>query len=34
MWLGLAALVVAGIVGTLAWYNRDQSPRTPAQVDP
>jgi hypothetical protein len=33
MWLGLAALVVAGIVGTLAWYNRDQSPRVTAGLD-
>jgi len=27
LWLGLAALVVAGVIGTLAWVNRDQSPR-------
>ncbi|AQT79711.1 DUF3153 domain-containing protein [Mycolicibacterium litorale] len=27
LWLGLAALVVAGVIGTLAWVNRDRSPR-------
>lgn len=27
LWLGLAALVVAGVIGTLAWHSRDQSPR-------
>ncbi|BBZ76463.1 DUF3153 domain-containing protein [Mycolicibacterium anyangense] len=27
LWLGLGALVVAGIIGTLAWHSRDQSPR-------
>ena len=27
IWLGLAAFVVAGIVGALAWVSRDQSPR-------
>ena len=27
LWLGLAALVVAGIIGSLAWVNRDRSPR-------
>lgn len=34
MWLGLAALIVAGGVGTLAWYNRDQTPRPTAKVEP
>lgn len=37
IWLSLAALAVAGIVGALAWHNRDQSPRTAqpsARVDP
>ena len=33
LWLGLAALVVAGVIGTLAWHNRDQSPRF-ASADP
>jgi len=27
LWLGLGARVVAGVIGTLAWVNRDQSPR-------
>ncbi|MCI4675416.1 LppM family (lipo)protein [Candidatus Mycolicibacterium alkanivorans] len=27
LWLGLAALVVAGIIGTLAYRTRDRSPR-------
>jgi len=27
IWLGLAAFVVAGIIATLAWLNRDRSPR-------
>lgn len=27
LWLGLAALVVAGVIGTLAWVSRDRSPR-------
>lgn len=27
LWLGLGALVVAGLIGTLAWHSRDQSPR-------
>ncbi len=34
MWLGLAALVVAGIIGSVAWVNRDRSPRFASQVDP
>jgi hypothetical protein len=27
MWLGLGALVVCGVIGTLAWVSRDRSPR-------
>lgn len=27
LWLGLASLVVAGVVALLAWYSRDRSPR-------
>jgi hypothetical protein len=27
IWLGLASMVVAGIVGALAWMSRDRSPR-------
>ncbi len=27
LWLGLASLVVAGVIGSLAYINRDQSPR-------
>jgi hypothetical protein len=27
IWLGLASMVVAGIVGALAWTSRDRSPR-------
>ncbi|MCB0944398.1 MAG: DUF3153 domain-containing protein, partial [Mycobacterium sp.] len=26
LWLGLAALVAAGVIGTLAYLNRDQTP--------
>jgi phosphatidylinositol mannoside-binding LppM-like protein len=26
IWLGLGSLIVAGIIGALAWVNRDQSP--------
>lgn len=33
IWLGLAAIVVAAIIGTLAWINRDRSPRFASQVD-
>jgi hypothetical protein len=34
LWLGLAALVVAGAVGGLAWYSRDRSPRVAEPSDP
>jgi hypothetical protein len=27
MWMGLSALLVAALIGTLAWVSRDQSPR-------
>ena len=27
LWLGLGALVVCGVIGTLAWVGRDRSPR-------
>jgi hypothetical protein len=27
IWLGIAAFLVAGIIGGLAYYNRDQTPR-------
>jgi len=30
LWLGLAALVVAGLIAALAWRDRDTSPRFPA----
>jgi hypothetical protein len=35
LWLGLASLVVAGVVALLAWYSRDRSPRVgqPSQPD-
>ena len=33
LWLGLAALVAAGVVGTLAYINRDQSPTFAAAED-
>jgi len=34
LWLGLAALVVAGAVSGLAWYSRDRSPRVAEPSDP
>jgi hypothetical protein len=34
LWLGLASLVVAGLIGGLAWYSRDRSPRIPQPSDP
>lgn len=34
LWLGLAAIVVAGAVGGLAWYSRDRSPRVAEPSDP
>ncbi|MGY4708998.1 LppM family (lipo)protein [Mycolicibacterium sp. CBM1] len=34
LWLGLAALVVAGVIGTLAWVSRDRSPRFAAADTP
>lgn len=27
IWLGIGSMIVAGIIGTLAWMSRDQSPR-------
>jgi hypothetical protein len=27
IWLGLASVVVAGIIGAIAWHSRDRSPR-------
>jgi phosphatidylinositol mannoside-binding LppM-like protein len=27
IWLAVASFIIAGIIGTLAYYNRDQSPR-------
>ncbi|MBV8966581.1 MAG: DUF3153 domain-containing protein [Mycobacteriaceae bacterium] len=32
-WMGLAALVVAALIGTLAWVSRDQSPRVGQRED-
>jgi LppM domain len=34
LWLALAALVVAGVIGTLAYNNRDRSPRFAAADQP
>jgi hypothetical protein len=34
MWLTLASLAVAGIVGGLAWYTRDQSPKIAEPSEP
>jgi hypothetical protein len=34
LWLGLASLVVAGVVGLLAWYSRDRSPRVTEPTGP
>lgn len=34
LWLGLAALVVAGVIGALAYNTRDQSPRFAATEAP
>ena len=34
LWLGLSSLVVAAVVGLLAWYTRDRSPRVAQPSDP
>jgi hypothetical protein len=34
LWLGLASLVVAGLIAGLAWYSRDRSPRVAQPSDP
>ena len=34
LWLGLASLVVAGLIAGLAWYSRDRSPRIAEPSDP
>jgi LppM domain len=33
IWMGLSALVIAALIGTLAWVSRDQSPRVGAPED-
>jgi hypothetical protein len=34
LWLGLASLVVTGLIAGLAWYSRDRSPRIAEPSDP
>jgi hypothetical protein len=34
LWLGLSSLVVAGLIGVLAWFSRDRSPRFAEPSDP
>jgi hypothetical protein len=34
LWLGLSSIAVAAMVGLLAWYGRDQSPRVAEPSDP
>ncbi|MBV9349921.1 MAG: DUF3153 domain-containing protein [Mycobacterium sp.] len=33
IWLGISSLAVAGVVGALAWFGRDQSPRFASPQD-
>lgn len=33
MWLGISSLAVAGVVGALAWFGRDRSPRFASPQD-
>jgi hypothetical protein len=34
LWLGLSSIVVAAVVGLLAWFGRDRSPRVAQPSDP
>jgi hypothetical protein len=34
LWLGLSSIVVAAVVGLLAWFGRDRSPRVAQSSDP